>query len=178
MKKIIYLVIALLFLNSSAFAADKAKVQVGSVSGVAKEGIVAVVQGDFINVGLAGVGKKGVATVTILLPSTFSTEKGSETDLFSLVGESDDDNPGEAALGFLGTKVVGRSGLGFAPADNTVVTGKLKVVFYDEETKELKFVLSATASPYTQVKTTLSGSETTTPTKNLVIKAQGIVTLP
>ena len=178
MKKIIYLAIALLFLNSPAFAVDKAKVQVGSASGIAKEGIAAGEQGNFINVTLGGIGKRGSATVTMLIPSNFSTEAGSEIDLFSVVGEAAENNPGEIALGFFASKIAGRSSIGFTAADDSVVTGKLKVISYNEETKELKFVLSATASPYTQVKTSLSGSETTTPTKNLVIKAQGIVTLP
>lgn len=177
MKKIIYLAMALLFLNSPAFAVVKARVKVGSVTGKG-ETVVATVQGDFINLSLAVVGKKGSATVTALLPANFSKEKDSYIELFSLVGETAEANPAEIALGFTSTRTKGENSVAISAAENTVVTGKLKVISFDTATSVLKFVLRAKATPFTQVETTAEGSETTTSTKNLVIKAQGIVTLP
>lgn len=178
MKKFLYTLLALVLLSTPVFAADKAKLKVGGASGVAKEGIVAAVQGDFINITMGGVGKKGSATVTVLVPADFSPEKGETYGLFSLVGESDDDNPGELALTGFGTKIKGRNVFSYAEAEDSVTNGKLKVKSYDPETKELKFQVSAKVSPFTVAKAGLGGTNTKTSNKNMPIKVNATVTLP
>lgn len=178
MKKIIYTFMALLLISAPAFAADKAKLKVGGAKGVAKEGIVAAQQGEFINITMGGAGKKGSATVTVLVPSDFSPEKGDTYELFSLVGQSASDNPGKLALGGFGTKLKGRKVFSYAEAAESVTKGKLKVKSYDPETKKLKFIVNAKVKPYTLAKGGLSGTTTKTVNKNMPIKVNGVVTLP
>ena len=171
--------IALLFLNSPAFAVDRAAVQVGLITGKG-ETVVATVQGDFINLSLAVVGKKGSATVTALLPANFSREKGSYIELFSLVGETAEANPAEVALGFTSTRKKRGNTVEISAAEDTVVTrGYFYVLEYNEETKEMLFALRARATPFYRVETIIEGlGVTRLKSQNLLIDAIGIVTLP
>jgi hypothetical protein len=177
-KKIIYSLLALIMLASPALATGKAKLKLGPVKIKAKEGVVAASQGAFINITMGGSGKKGSGSLTILVPSDFAPEKGESFGLFSLVGEEDDDNPGELALGFSATSIK-RKGLSiatsvFAEAAETVTTGTVKVKSYNPETKVLKFNIKAAASPYTLNK----GNGNETVSKKFRIKGQVVVTLP
>jgi hypothetical protein len=178
MKKFLYTLLALVLLSTPVFAADKAKIKVGGASGVAKEGVVAAQQGSFINISMAGIGKRGSAAVTVLVPADFSPEKGDTYELFSLIGQSASDNPGKLALGGFGTKVKGRTLFSYTEAENSVTNGKLKVKSYNPDTKELKFQVSAKVSPFTLVKSGLSGSKSKTSNKKMPIKVNAIVTLP
>lgn len=177
MKKFIYTLIALIAIASPALA-DKAKIKLGPAKLVAKDAIAAVVQGNFINLTMGGVKGQNSGTLTLLIPADETFEKGSTIEVFSLVGETDDDNPGEIALGFTATKIkvkgLSVSSTSYAEAAETVTTGKLKVKSYNPDTKVLKFNLSAQASPYTQNK----GDGNNTISKNFKIKAQASVTLP
>ena len=109
--------------------------------------------------------------LTVLIPADLVPAKGDVIEVFSLIGE-------EAAIGFTATKIKVKgtsvSATSYAGAAETVTTGKITVKSYDPETKVLKFNLKAKASPFTQTK----GTEIGTSTKNFVIKAQGVITLP
>lgn len=178
MRKFIYTFMALLLLSAPAFAADKAKLKVGGAKGVAKEGIAVAQQGSFINISMIGAGKKGGATVTILVPSNFSPQKGEKYELFSLIGQKASDNPGKLALTGSGTKVKGRNGLTYTTAEDSIATGNLTVKSFNPDTKELKFTINAKMSPFTIAKAGLSGTKIKTSNKNMPVKVQAIVTLP
>jgi hypothetical protein len=94
-----------------------------------------------------------------------------------------DDSDSAADISFLGTKVTvngfNSTTLSIASNDDTVTSGTLTVVNYNPTTKELKFILSASAKPYTQITSKLGVSPVTKDVnKALKVTANVIVTLP
>ncbi len=180
MKKFILSMAFVLFLASPAMAANKAKVKAGPVKLTAKDGVIAANQGNFINITIGGANKKGNSVLlSIAIPNDVELTKGTSIGLFDLLGETDDDNPGEASYGFFATKVKtkgsSQTSTSYANAAESVTTGKLKVKSYDPETKVLKFNMTAKSSPYTFNKNA-AGNKTSD--KKFKTKIQAVVTLP
>lgn len=187
MKKFIYLVLALMFITSPVLAADKATVGFGAIhfKSVANNGgnsIVAAAIGDSVQIVIGGTQGTSAGTFTIFLSNAAvaALEKGQKLDVVASGNSSDS---AAAEILFLGTKITvngfSSTTLSIASNNDTVASGTLTVVNYNPATKELKFALSASAKPYTQITTKLGVSPVTKDVdKALKVTANVVVTLP
>lgn len=186
MKKFIYLVLALMFIVSPVLAADKATVGMGSIhfKSVTNDGVSSVIAanvGSFTQITVGGSQGTSAGTLIIFLTSEAVTALAKGQKL--AVSGISDDSDSAVDISFLGTKVTvngfNSTTLSIASNDDTVASGTLTVVNYNSATKELKFILSATAKPYTQISTKLGASPVTKDVnKALKVTANVIVTLP
>ncbi len=188
MKKVIYLVLALMFMASPVLAKDKATVSLGSIkfkstsnsqggNSVAAANIGSTVQ---IAIGGSQGTSSGVLTVFLSNATVAALAKGQKLDVISS-GNSDNDSA--AQIVFLGTSVkingFNSTTTGVASNNDTVASGKLTVVAYNSDTRELKFSLAATAKPYTKSTSKLGSSPVNKDLNSpLKVKANVIVTLP
>ena len=168
-------------------AADKAQVALGSIkfkNVVNDDGnsVLAANLGTTVQIAIGGTQGTSAGTLTVYLSSATvaALAKGQKLDVTSTGNESDDS---AANILFLGTKVTvngfNSTTLSVASNSDTVASGKLTVVNYNSNTKELKFTLTATAKPYTQITTKLGQSANTKDVnKALKVTASVIVTLP
>jgi hypothetical protein len=168
------------FLIQPAFAADKGTAKVGPVSlkSVSNNGgassIAATLVVDTYLISLGGAIGLSSGVVSVYLPSETVFIKGQQFDVTS----SGDKVTGSANLLFLvqKTQIKGTSAVitGYSTNSDSQATGKLKIVAYNPETKELKFTLSAKVAPY--IRTINSASKTIT--QPIQVAANIVVTLP
>jgi hypothetical protein len=178
--KILFALLLTGFLIQPAFAADKGTVKVGPVSlksVISSEGgttIAATLIADTYQISLGGAVGLSSGVVSVYLPSDTVFTKGQEFDVTS----TGDEVTGSANLLFLvqRTQIKGSSAVitGYSTDSDSEATGKLKVVAYNPETKELKFTLSAKVAPY--VRTVNLASKTIT--QPIQVTANIVVTLP
>jgi hypothetical protein len=178
--KILFALLLTSFLIQPAFAADKGTAKVGPVSlksvsnSEGASSIAAALIGNTYQISLGGLVGLSSGVVTIYLPSDTVFEKGQEFDVTS----TGDEVTGSANLLFLvqRTQIKGSSAVitGYATTSDSQATGKLKVVAYNPETKELKFTLSAKVAPY--IRTVNLAAKTIT--QPIQVTANIVVTLP
>ena len=179
-SKVFLLLLFVSFLVQPAFAADKGTAKIGPVSlksvsnSEGATSIAATLIGDTYQISLGGAVGLSSGVVSIYLPSDTVFTKGQEFDVTS----TGDEVTGSANLLFLvqRTQIKGSSAVitGYATTSDSQATGKLKVVAYNPETKELKFTLSAKVAPYVRTVNLVSK----TITKPIQVAANVVVTLP
>lgn len=194
MKKFFAILMATILTTNAAFALDKAVVKMGpvsfkSISGKTGASLVAQQVGDQMQITIGGLKQKGrkisSGTLTVFLPMTAINAGLSKNQKFTVVTTDNDtgaDN--EAIILPLGTstKIKGLSSTTTSVtigSEDSTGSGTLKLVKYNSETKELKFLLKGKVRPYS--KTVTKGTDVTGPTdvnKNLVVKANVVITLP
>ncbi len=187
MKKIIYSLLALVLLAAPVCAQDKGTASFGVVKFNSVEGsgsaqsLAAAYIGNTLQIAIGGVKgtTAGVLTVLIDADQVSNFQKGTTLDLSST---GDEDQDGTANIIFIGTsvKIKGRSSTSTNVASNndTQATGKFKVVSYNSSTKELRFTITGSAKPWTQMKGSLGNVTTTEIDKPIKVSAAAIITLP
>jgi hypothetical protein len=178
--KILLALVFTSFLVQPAFAADKGIAKVGPVSlksvnnSEGASSIAATLIGDSYQIALGGAVGLSSGVVSVYLPSDTVFTKGQEFDVTS----SGDEATGSANILFLvqKTQIKGSSAVitGYSTDNDSEATGKLKVVAYNPETKELKFTLSAKVAPY--IRTVNLAAKTIT--QPIQVTANIVVTLP
>ena len=178
--KILFTLMLTSFLIQPAFAADKGTAKVGPVSLKSvsnSEGagsIAATLVADTYLISLGGAVGLSSGVVLVYLPSDTVFTKGQELDITS----SGDEVTGSANVLFLfqKTQIKGTSAVitGYSTNSDSQATGKLKIVAYNPETKELKFTLSAKVAPY--IRTVNLASKTIT--QPIQVTANIVITLP
>jgi len=178
--KILLTLVLTSFLVQPAFAADKGTAKIGPVvlksvnNSEGASSIAATLIGDTYQISLGGAVGLSSGVVSIYLPSDTVFTKGQEFDVTS----TGDEATGSANLLFLvqKTQIKGSSAVitGYSTDSDSQATGKLKVVAYNAETKELKFTLSGKVAPY--IRTVNLAAKTIT--KPIQVTANIVVTLP
>jgi hypothetical protein len=178
--KILFALLLTSFLIQPAFAADKGTAKIGPVSlksvsnSEGATSIAATLIADTYQISLGGAVGLSSGVFSVYLPSDTVFTKGLEFDVTS----SGDEVTGSANLLFLvqRTQIKGSSAVitGYATTSDSQATGKLKVVAYNPETKELKLTLSAKVAPY--VRTVNLAAKTIT--QPIQVTANIVVTLP
>lgn len=180
--KILLALVFTSFLIQPAFAVDKGIAKVGPVtlkSVTNDEGgssVAAANVGDQIQITLGGTLGLSSGTFTIFLPADAVFEKGSRFSLTSNANDSDIE--ATAVINFLvqKTQIKESSAVitGYATNNDSVGSGKLKVIAYDPDTKELKFNITGKVAPYTTT-VNLASKDITKP---IPVTANIVVTLP
>ena len=168
------------FLIQPAFAVDKGIAKVGPVSlksvsnSEGASSIAATLIGDTYQITLSGAVGLSSGVVSVYLPFDTIFTKGQEFDVTS----SGDEATGSANILFLvqKTQIKGSSAVitGYSTDNDSEATGKLKIVAYNTETKELKFTLSAKVAPY--IRTVNLAAKTIT--QPIQVTANIVITLP
>ncbi|MFM7458069.1 MAG: hypothetical protein ACKO3R_05360 [bacterium] len=178
--KILFAVVITSFLIQPTFAVDKGIAKVGPVSlkSVSNDegasSIAATLVADTYQITLRGAVGLSSGVVSIYLPADTVFSKGQEFDVTSSGNEVTD----SANILFLvqKTQIKGSSAVitGYSTDNDSEATGKLKVIAYNSETKELKFTLSAKVAPY--IRTVNLAAKTIT--QPIQVTANVVVTLP
>ena len=178
--KSFFVLLITVFLTQPSFAKDKGVAKVGPVtlkSVTNSEGgssVAAANVGDQIQISLGGAVGLSSGVFTIFLPASANFEKGAEFSLTS----TGNDTEGTAILNFLvqRTQIRGSSAVitGYATNNDSAGSGKLKVIAYDPDTKELKFNVTGKVAPYTRT-VNLASKDITKP---IPVTANIVVTLP
>lgn len=174
-----------MFIASPVMAANKAVVGLGSIRFKSTDGgssLAAANLGSNVQIAIGGTQgtSSGVLTVFLSNATVAALAKGQKLSVTSTGNEGDSS---AANIVFLGSSVkvngFNSTTLSLASNNDTVASGTLTVVAYNPSTKELKFSLSATAKPYTQMTSKLGVSPVSKDVnKPLKVTASVIVTLP
>ncbi len=188
MKKIIYLVLALIFIVSPVLAKDKATVGIGPIkfksvsNSNGGNSVAAANLGSTVQIAIGGSQgtSGGVLTVYLSNATIAALEKGQK---LNVIGSGNSSDSTAAEILFLGTSVkvngFSSTSTSIASNDDTVVNGKLTVVAYNSDTRELKFSLVATAKPYSKLTSKLGQSPISKDVNSPIkVTANVIVTLP
>lgn len=150
--KLLTVLFALSLMTMPSFAADKGTAKIGSISikSVSNDegaSIAASTVGSLLLVTLGGSIGLSSGVISFYLPNTEFT-KGQEFDLTSEANDTSD----SAVINFLvqKTQIKGTSAVitSYSTSGDSVGSGKLKIISYDPDSKELKFNVTGKVAPY------------------------------
>lgn len=151
--KLLVILFALSLMTMPSFAADKGTAKVGSISlkSVSNDeggnSVAASTVGSLLLVTLGGSIGLSSGVISFYLPNTEFT-KGQEFDLTSEANDTSD----SAVVNFLvqKTQIKGTSAVitSYSTSGDSVGSGKLKIISYDPDSKELKFNVTGKVAPY------------------------------
>jgi hypothetical protein len=178
--KLLFVLLIAAFLMQPSFAKDKGTAKIGpvflkNVNNRLGNSISAILVANTYQISLSATSRLSSGIVHIYLPADIVFSKGQEFDVTS----SGDQATDSANIHFLVVqkkRIKGSSAVmtGYFNDNGSEATGKLTVVSYNPETKELKFILFAQVAPY--IRTVDWADETIT--QPIQVTANIVVTLP